>query len=77
MHGEHVQEVGRDTQEAGLAAGLMGSSGALRRTRRRSGWFGGGGHVHYEQKFISESRVYVTWDDLAVDLSKLSDREAA
>ena len=36
-----------------------------------------GGHIEREQKFISESRVYVTWDDLAVDLSNPSDREAA
>jgi hypothetical protein len=36
-----------------------------------------GGHGEYEQKFISESRVYVTWDDLAVDLSKIPHREAA
>jgi restriction system protein len=35
-----------------------------------------GGHGEFEQKFVAESRVYVTWDDLAVDLSKLPDREA-
>lgn len=36
-----------------------------------------GGHIEREQKSISESRVYFTWDDLAVDLSNPSDREAA
>jgi len=33
-----------------------------------------GSHGEYEQKFIQESRVYVTWDDLDVDLSKLHQR---
>lgn len=33
-----------------------------------------GSHGEYEQKFIQESRVYVTWDDLDVDLSKLPNR---
>jgi hypothetical protein len=35
-----------------------------------------GSHGEYEQKFIRENRVYVTWDKLAVDLSKLHDRDA-
>lgn len=33
-----------------------------------------GSHGEYEQKFIQEGRVYVTWDDLDVDLRKLGDR---
>lgn len=33
-----------------------------------------GSHGEYEQKFIQEGRVYVTWDDLDVDLSKLGQR---
>jgi restriction system protein len=33
-----------------------------------------GSHGEYEQKLIQESRVYVTWDDLNVDLAKLSQR---
>ncbi|MCH9651898.1 MAG: restriction endonuclease [Deltaproteobacteria bacterium] len=33
-----------------------------------------GSHGEYEQKFIQENRVYVTWDELDVDLSKLEDR---
>ena len=35
-----------------------------------------GSHGEYEQKFIQENRVYVTWDKLAVDLTKLKDRKA-
>jgi restriction system protein len=35
-----------------------------------------GSHGEYESKFVSESRVYVTWDSLDVDLSKLPDRQA-
>ena len=33
-----------------------------------------GSHGEYEQRFIQDSRVYVTWDDLDVDLGKLKDR---
>ena len=33
-----------------------------------------GSHGEYEQKFVQENRVYVTWDDLDVDLAKLSQR---
>lgn len=33
-----------------------------------------GAHGEYEQKFIQESRVYVTWDGLDVDLGKLKHR---
>ncbi|MFN3716409.1 MAG: restriction endonuclease [Thiobacillus sp.] len=33
-----------------------------------------GPHGEYEQKFVQERRVYVTWDDLNVDLAKLTDR---
>lgn len=35
-----------------------------------------GSHGEYEQKFIQENRVYVTWDGLNVDLSKLPHRAA-
>jgi restriction system protein len=34
-----------------------------------------GSHGEYEQKFLQEKRVYVTWEELAVDLSKLGDRK--
>ncbi|MFN6360659.1 MAG: hypothetical protein ACK4WE_07425 [Burkholderiales bacterium] len=33
-----------------------------------------GSHGEYEQKFIQEGRVYVTWDELNLDLSKLHQR---
>ncbi|MBF0475126.1 MAG: restriction endonuclease [Deltaproteobacteria bacterium] len=33
-----------------------------------------GSYGEYEEKFISEKRVYVTWEMLDVDLSKLADR---
>ncbi len=33
-----------------------------------------GSHGEYELKFIQEGRVYVTWDDLDVNLGKLADR---
>jgi len=33
-----------------------------------------GSHGEYELKFIQENRVYVTWDDLNVNVGKLSDR---
>jgi len=33
-----------------------------------------GSHGEYEQKFLQENRVYVTWDKLNVDLSKLDNR---
>lgn len=33
-----------------------------------------GRHGEYEQKFIQENRVYVTWDSLDVDLAKLKQR---
>lgn len=35
-----------------------------------------GKHGEFEQKFLQDSRVYVTWDKLAADLSKLPDRKA-
>ncbi|HEX3940311.1 MAG TPA: restriction endonuclease [Acidobacteriaceae bacterium] len=35
-----------------------------------------GSYGEFEQKFIQEKRVYVTWDNLNVDLSKLPDRHA-
>lgn len=35
-----------------------------------------GSHGEYEQKFITENRVYVTWERLGVDISKLFDRDA-
>ncbi|WP_254797528.1 restriction endonuclease [Geopseudomonas aromaticivorans] len=33
-----------------------------------------GSHGEYEQKFLQESRVYVTWDDLDLDLASLKER---
>ena len=33
-----------------------------------------GSHGEYEQKFLQEHRVYVTWDDLDVNLDKLKDK---
>ncbi|WP_415878495.1 restriction endonuclease [Methylomonas sp. TEB] len=33
-----------------------------------------GSHGEYEQKFIQENRVYVTWDGLDVNLAKLKQR---
>lgn len=33
-----------------------------------------GSHGEYEQKFIQEKRVYVTWDELDVNLAKLQHR---
>ncbi|MBS0309044.1 MAG: restriction endonuclease, partial [Proteobacteria bacterium] len=33
-----------------------------------------GSHGEYEQKFIQENRVFVTWDGLDVNLGKLADR---
>jgi len=35
-----------------------------------------GAHGEYEQKFIQEKRVYVTWDNLAENLTNLADRNA-
>jgi len=35
-----------------------------------------GKHGEYEQKFIAENRVYLTWDKLGVNLVKLADRDA-
>lgn len=35
-----------------------------------------GAHGEFQDKFLSEKRVYVTWDDLDVNLAKLPDREA-
>lgn len=35
-----------------------------------------GSHGQFEQKFIQDNRVYVTWDALDVDLTKLHNREA-
>lgn len=34
-----------------------------------------GAHGEYEQKFLRESRVYVTWEELDVDLSQITDRK--
>lgn len=34
-----------------------------------------GSHGEYEQKFIQEQRLYVTWDGLDVDLGKLPSRD--
>lgn len=35
-----------------------------------------GSHGEFEPKFIQDNRVYVTWDRLDVDLSKLANRDA-
>jgi len=35
-----------------------------------------GSHGEYQDKFLSEKRVYVTWDGLDVNLAKLPDRDA-
>ncbi len=35
-----------------------------------------GSYGEYEQKFIAENRVYVTWDGLAHNLARLDDRQA-
>jgi restriction system protein len=35
-----------------------------------------GSHGEHEQKFLQESRVYVTWDGLKVDLNSLGERAA-
>ncbi len=35
-----------------------------------------GSHGEYEQKFITENRVYVTWERLGVDIRQLPDRDA-
>ncbi len=35
-----------------------------------------GSHGEYEQKFLEEDRVYLTWDGLSSDLSRLADRQA-
>jgi restriction system protein len=34
-----------------------------------------GSHGEYEQKFIQENRIYVTWDRLDVNLAKLAERQ--
>ena len=34
-----------------------------------------GAHGEYEQKFIQDKKVYVTWDELNLDLSKLQQRD--
>lgn len=35
-----------------------------------------GSHGEFQDKFLSEKRVYVTWDDLKVNLAQLPDRDA-
>jgi restriction system protein len=35
-----------------------------------------GSHGEFESKFLEDNRVYVTWNDLSLDLSKLKDRAA-
>lgn len=35
-----------------------------------------GGHGQFQDKFLSENRVYVTWDDLDVNVATLPDRDA-
>jgi len=34
-----------------------------------------GGHGEFQDKFLSEKRVYVTWDDLDVNLATFLDRD--
>lgn len=34
-----------------------------------------GSHGEFEQKFLQDKRVYVTWNDLGHDLSKMADRK--
>jgi restriction system protein len=34
-----------------------------------------GKHGEFEQKFLQENKVYVTWDKLAVDLGKMKERQ--
>ena len=33
-----------------------------------------GKHGEFEHKFLQENRIYVTWDHLAVDIGKMTDR---
>jgi len=35
-----------------------------------------GSHGEFQDKFLSEKRVYVTWDDLNLNLAQLPDRDA-
>ncbi len=35
-----------------------------------------GGHGEYQSKFLTENRIYVTWDRLDINLQKLPNREA-
>jgi restriction system protein len=35
-----------------------------------------GSHGEYEQKFINENRIYVTWEKLGINLAKLADGDA-
>ena len=35
-----------------------------------------GSHGEYQDKFLAEKRVYVTWGNLDVNLAKLTDRDA-
>ena len=34
-----------------------------------------GSHGEYEQKFIQDNRVYLTWEYLNVDLAKMTERD--
>ena len=34
-----------------------------------------GSHGEYEQKFIQDNRVYLTWENLNVDLAKMTERD--
>lgn len=34
-----------------------------------------GKHGEFEQKFLQENRIYVTWDHLAVDIGKMTERK--
>lgn len=35
-----------------------------------------GSHGEFEQKFLDEGRIYLTWDELGEDLSKLDNRQS-
>lgn len=34
-----------------------------------------GKHGEYEQQTLSTNKIYLTWDDLKTDLSKIADRD--
>ena len=38
--------------------------------------FRAGSKGEYEEKFLSEGRVYLTWNDLEIDLNEYEERES-